>query len=68
MSVKISVHNRITELIRQHGSLLAVARVTEIDSGYLSRLSSGEKSAPGERVLRRLGLVKRIVYFKKDQS
>lgn len=68
MSAEISIHNRIAELVRQHGSLRTVARVTEIDTGYLSRLSSGEKSDPGERVLRRLGLVKRIVYFKKDKS
>lgn len=68
MSAEISIHNRIAELVRQHGSLQAVARVTKIDTGYLSRLSSGEKSAPGEGVIRRLGLVKRIVYFKKDKS
>ena len=65
---EISVHNRIAELVRPHGSLQAVARVMKIDCGYLSRLSNGEKTAPGERVLRKLGLVKRIVYYRKDQA
>lgn len=68
MNGDVSIHNRIAELVRQHGSFRAVARVTEIDCGYLSRLSSGEKTSPGARVLRKLGLMKRTVYYKKEQS
>ena len=47
---------RIAELSEQHGSLRAAARVLEVDAGYLSRLASGEKSDPGETLLRRMGL------------
>jgi transcriptional regulator with XRE-family HTH domain len=53
---------RVDELIRQHGSLRAVARVTEIDAGYLSRLCAGEKVNPSAPVLRRLGLRRVVTY------
>lgn len=64
---EISIHNRIADLVRQHGTLQAVSRVLKIDCGYLSRLSTGEKQAPGEKVLRKLGLVKRTTYHRKEQ-
>lgn len=50
------MQDRIDELVAQHGSLRAVARVTEIDAGYLSRLRTGEKVNPEKDKLRRLGL------------
>lgn len=37
----MTLQDRIDELVAQHGSLRAVARVTEIDVGYLSRLRTG---------------------------
>ena len=52
----------IAKLVRQHGSLREVARVTEIDVGYLSRLRSGEKVNPEKEKLRRLGL-RRVVSY-----
>ena len=42
----MTLQDRIDELVQQHGSLRAVARVTEIDVGYLSRLRTGEKVNP----------------------
>lgn len=51
-----SLSQRIAELSEQHGSLRAAARFLEIDAGYLSRLSSGEKSDPGDALLQRMGL------------
>lgn len=58
----MSLCDRINRLVQQHGSLRAVARVTEIDVGYLSRLRSGEKVNPENDKLRRLGL-RRVVNY-----
>ena len=55
MSV-VAIPERVAELIAQHGSLRAAALVLGVDAGYLSRLHSGEKKAPGKLLLRRLGL------------
>lgn len=58
----MTLQERIDHLVGQHGSLRAVARVTEIDAGYLSRLRSGEKVNPEKDKLRRLGL-RRVVSY-----
>lgn len=58
----MSLAERIAELIKQHGSLQAAARVLRMDVGYLSRLQSGEKTNPGPVVLRRMGLRKVVSY------
>lgn len=63
----MTLQDRINELVAQHGSLRAVARVTEIDAGYLSRLRSGEKANPDKDKLRRLGL-RRVVSFEHLKS
>lgn len=60
--VAVTLAERIDELVAQHGSLRAVARVTEIDVGYLSRLRAGEKVNPEKDKLRRLGL-RRVVSY-----
>ena len=39
-----------------------MARVTEIDAGYLSRLRSGDKMNPEKDKLRRLGLRRVVIY------
>lgn len=52
----MTLTQRINELIEQHGSMRAVARVMQTENSYLSRLHSGEKERPGKLVLRRLGL------------
>ena len=58
----VTLQERIDELVQQHGSLRAVARVTEIDAGYLSRLRAGEKVRPSGDKLRRLGLRSVVSY------
>jgi len=60
----MTLPERIAELIKQHGSLRAAARVLGVDAGYLSRLASGEKVDPGILLLRRMGL-RRIVTYKR---
>lgn len=61
-AARVTLQERINQLVQQHGSLRAVARVTEIDAGYLSRLRSGEKARPESAKLRRLGLRRVIAY------
>ena len=58
----MTLAERIDQLVAQHGSLRAVARVTEIDVGYLSRLRDGEKVNPMKGTVRRMGL-RRVVTF-----
>lgn len=58
----MTLAERIDQLVEQHGSLRALARVTEIDAGYLSRLRSGEKINPEKAKLRRLGLRRVVTY------
>lgn len=60
----MTLKDRLDELIAIHGSLRAVARVIEIDAGYLSRLHSGEKTNLGTKYLRRLGLREVVSYEK----
>ncbi len=59
----MTLQERIEQLVAQHGSLRAVARVKEIEVGYLSRLKSGEKTRPGKAILRKLGLRQVIDYL-----
>ena len=56
------MQKRVAELIEQHGSLRAAARVIQIDAGYLSRLANGEKGEPSDLFLRRMGLRKVVTY------
>jgi DhnA family fructose-bisphosphate aldolase class Ia len=58
----MTLQERIDALVAQYGSLRAVARVTAIDAGYLSRLRSGEKVNPDKLKLKRLGL-RRVVSY-----
>ena len=58
----MTLQDRIDELVAQHGSLRAVARVTEIDVGYLSRLRAYANVNPSRDKLRRLGLRRVVAY------
>ena len=60
----MTLQDRIDELVAQHGSLRAVARVTEIDVGYLSRLRAYANVNPGRDKLRRLGL-RRVMSYER---
>lgn len=67
-AVYITLRERIAELVAKHDTLRAVARVTEIDVGYLSRLASGEKVRPGKPILRRLGLRQITTYERLNST
>jgi transcriptional regulator with XRE-family HTH domain len=58
----MTLADRIAELVEQHGSLRAVARVLGVDPGYLSRLQSGEKVDPGLLLLRHMKLRRVVTY------
>jgi len=58
----VTLQERVDALVKQHGSLREVARVTGIDVGYLSRLHSGEKINPSKNTLERLGF-RRVVKY-----
>jgi hypothetical protein len=58
------LRERIKELEAQHGGLNAAARVLKVDAGYLSRLASGEKDTPSDKLLRKMGL-RRVVWFER---
>lgn len=62
----MTLQERIAQLVAKHGSLRAVARATEIDVGYLSRLCSGEKASPKSDTLHRLGLRRVVSYEPLD--
>ncbi len=67
MADRIHLDSRIRELIVEHGSLRAVARATNIDAGYLSKLLAGAKLSPSTEVLARLGL-KRVSFYTTLES
>lgn len=48
--------------VEQHGSLRAAAKVLGVSAPYLCRFRHGQKRNPSDRLLRRLGLVRKIVY------
>ena len=62
----ITLPGRINYLVGVCGSLRAVAAVTGLDVGYLSRLRSGEKSEPTKDTLAKLGLRKVVIYERID--
>lgn len=62
MSIEVTLAERIAELVEQHGTLRAAARVIDIDIGYLSRLANGEKVRPSKKFLNRMGLRAVLAY------
>ncbi|WP_414616988.1 hypothetical protein [Stenotrophomonas muris] len=61
-SMEATIKEALAFQVELHGSLRAASKDLGIDAGYLSRLASGEKENPGDYVLERLGLEKKVVY------
>lgn len=59
---EMTLPQRITELMLQHGSIRAAARVVKIDHAYLWRLARGTKKEPTADALRKLGLRRIVTY------
>ena len=60
----VTLADRIDELVAQHGSLRALARVMECSPPYICRLRAGVTKNPGPAVLRKLGL-RRVVSYER---
>ena len=60
--VVVSLAYRVRQLIVKHGGMRLAARAVGIDPGYLSRMMSGDKTAPSDATLKRLGLRKIVSY------
>lgn len=58
----MTLAERIGFLEMECGSLRRAGEITGVDPAYLSRLKRGEKDAPSEETLRKLGLVRRVGY------
>ncbi len=58
----MTLTDRIDQLVRYHGSLQEVARVTGIDAAYLWRMARGQKCNPSRQVLESLGLMRVVDY------
>ena len=56
------LQQRIHESVERHGSLRAAARVLKVDHAYLSRLLHGDKGNPNAALLRKLGVIRTVVY------
>lgn len=62
----MTISERIAELVGQEGSLRNVAAMLGADVGYLSRLASGHKTNPSERLLRCMGLRRVVTYERRE--
>jgi transcriptional regulator with XRE-family HTH domain len=58
----MTLEERIAELVNQHGSLRALARVMGCSPPYICRLRAGVTKNPGPAVLRKLGLRRVVTY------
>ncbi len=58
----MEIRTRILQLQREHGGLRAAARAVGTSPSYMIRLRDGMKMEPSARVLRKLGLAKKVTY------
>ncbi|GAB1406134.1 hypothetical protein MASR1M8_00530 [Thermomonas brevis] len=58
----MEIRTRIQQLQQEHGGLRAAARATGMSASYMIRLRDGEKLEPSARLLRKLGLEKKVTY------
>ncbi len=61
----VALQDRIEELVAVHG-VRPLARLLDIDPGYLTRLRRGEKTNPSDKLLHQMGL-KRVVTYERLQ-
>lgn len=57
----------IGHLVKKHGSLRKAADAAGVDVGYLSRLRSGAKDQPSDRMLKALG-IERVTAYKLSKK
>jgi hypothetical protein len=57
-----NIRSAAARLIKKHNGVRAAARATGLDAGYLVRLRDGLKINPGDDVLEKLGINRRVTY------
>lgn len=60
----LELKEAIAELVERHGGVRAAARVLKISGAYLSRLNRGEKIWPDDKVLKKLGVRRTVIYWR----
>ena len=58
----MEIRTRILQLQREHDGLRAAARAVGMSPSYMIRLRDGGKLEPSARLLRKLGLEKKVTY------
>ena len=61
----VTVGARITELVKQHGTLRTLSNKTRLSEPHLCKLRKGGIEVPTPATLRKLGLVKTIQYTRR---
>ena len=60
------VQSAVDTLVTHYGSYRSAAEAIGVNYAYLWRLGKGKKIAPSDEVLKKLGLVKSVVYSKPN--
>lgn len=63
-----TIEDAIKHKIRIYGGVRAMSRKLNISPGYISKMSRGYKSEPGEDILEKLGLVRVVEYREKTDE
>lgn len=61
------LQERLNELVKQHGGVRAVGRVFGVTGAYISRLRSGEKVWPDDKLLRKMGVYRTVIYWRLSE-
>ena len=65
---QVDLQSHVMRAAVARGGLRQLSRNLGIDVGYLSRLASGEKTEPGDEILAKLGLEKRVTYLSEQDA
>jgi len=67
LRARVTLEQRVEELVQEHGSVRKAGDALNIDPGYMSRLRSGGKIAPTDAVLTKLGL-RRVTHYERIEE
>lgn len=56
------LQKKIEKLIEEEGGVRGAGRLLQVTPQHIMRMRDGEVDKPGERILRRLGLVREVTY------
>lgn len=58
------LQDAVREVIKKHGGVRPAARALKMTAAYLSRLSRGAKVWPNDRLLKKFGVRRSVIYWK----